>query len=268
MPNSTAYIVGILNVTPDSFSDGGEHLSIDAALAHARRMRDEGADIIDIGGESSRPGSEPVPEDEELRRVIPVIEALAKEGFPLPLSIDTYKPRVAREALAAGASIVNDITGLGSPEMRAAAAAARQVILMHMQGEPKTMQADPAYGDVVSDIRDFFRARIALAKEAGITDIVLDPGLGFGKTLEHNLAILRRLGEFADLGFPILVGVSRKAFIGALTEGAPADDRLEGTIAAVVVARMNGASYFRVHDVRACRRALQVADALAAAPVS
>lgn len=261
-------IIGILNVTPDSFSDGGEHLSTEAALVHARRMQEEGADIIDIGGESSRPGSDPVSEEEELRRVIPVIEALAREKFPLPISIDTYKPQVAKEALAAGALIVNDITGLGNPEMRAAAVAAKSVILMHMQGEPKTMQAHPAYGDVVSDIKDFFRARIALAKEAGIADIILDPGLGFGKTLDHNLAILRRLGEFADLGFPLLVGVSRKAFIGALTGGASADDRLEGTLAAVAIARIEGASYFRVHDVKACRRALQVADAIAIAPVS
>lgn len=259
-------IVGILNVTPDSFSDGGEHFSTDAAVAYAQKMAQDGADIVDIGGESSRPGSEPVSEEEELCRVIPVIERLAKEKFALPISIDTYKPRVAEEALAAGASILNDITGLTNAGMRAAAAHAKApVILMHMQGAPKTMQENPTYGDVILDIKEFFKTQIALAEKDGITELILDPGIGFGKTLEHNLAILKRLREFTDLGFPILVGPSRKAFIGTLTGGAPAPDRLEGTVVAVVVARLNGASYFRVHDVKACRRALQVADAIASA---
>ena len=261
------HIVGILNVTPDSFSDGGNYFSLDAAVAQAHTMAEEGADIIDIGGESSRPGSEPVSEEEELRRVIPVIEKLAR-SVEVPISIDTWKPRVAAEALAAGASILNDITGLGNPAMRAAAAAARApVILMHMQGEPKTMQEHPTYGDVVRDIKEFFIERIALAKEAGVHDIILDPGIGFGKTLEHNLIILKRLHEFADLGYPLLVGPSRKAFIGTLNDGAPPAERLPGTIAAVVAARLNGASYVRVHDVKECRQALQVADALRTAHV-
>lgn len=255
-------IVGILNVTPDSFSDGGAFFTLDEAFAQARLLAEEGADIIDIGGESSRPGSEPVSEEEELRRVIPVVERLAKE-LSVPISIDTYKPAVARAALAAGAKILNDITGLRNPEMRAAAAAARApVILMHMQGEPKTMQENPHYGDVVSDIKEFFKEHIALAKTDGIEEIILDPGIGFGKTLEHNLEILRRLQEFTTIGYPVLVGSSRKSFIGKLTGDLPANERLEGTIAAAVAARLNGASYVRAHDVKECRRALQVADAI------
>ncbi len=258
-------IVGILNVTPDSFSDGGEYLEPERALAHARDMVAAGADIIDIGGESSRPGSEPVSEEEELRRVIPVIEKLARDSS-FVISVDTYKPRVAREALAAGAHMLNDITGLTNPEMRAVAADMNAaVILMHMKGEPKTMQENPHYGDVVADIKEFFKTQIALAKKDGVTDIILDPGLGFGKTLEHNLIILKRLHEFTDLGFPILVGPSRKAFIGTLTGNLPASERAEGTIAAVVAARLNGASYVRVHDVAAIRKALAVADAIRAA---
>ncbi len=260
---SKTKIVGVLNVTPDSFSDGGVYFnSVESALAQAVRMAKDGADIIDVGGESSRPGSEPVSEEEELRRVIPVIERIAKE-VALPISIDTYKPGVAKAALAAGAKIVNDIGGLRDPEMRKAAADAyAPVILMHMQGEPKTMQAHPHYQDVVLDIKEFFKTQIALAQKGGITELILDPGLGFGKTLEHNLIILKRLHEFSDLGFPILVGPSRKAFIGALTGNLPAAERLEGTLAAVVAARLNGASYVRVHDVRECYRALQIADAI------
>ena len=255
-------IVGILNITPDSFSDGGQFFDIDTAIARAKQMAEDGADIIDIGGESSRPGSEPVSEEEELRRVIPVIERLAKE-ISLPISIDTYKPAVAKAAIAAGAKIINDITGLTNPDMRAVAGEAKApVILMHMQGAPKTMQEHPTYTDVVADIKEFFKKQIALAQEAGVTEIILDPGIGFGKTLEHNLAILKRLHEFADLGFPILVGPSRKAFIGTLTGSLPVSERLEGTIAAITIARMNGASYVRVHDVKECWRALQVADAL------
>jgi dihydropteroate synthase len=255
-------IVGILNVTPDSFSDGGKFFDAARAIARAEEMAAEGADVIDIGGESSRPGSEPVPEEEELRRVIPVIEALAKK-VATPLSIDTYKPAVAKAALEAGAKIVNDITGLKNPEMRVVAANAQvPVILMHMQGEPKTMQKDPQYEDVVLDLKRFFEERIALAKEAGITDIILDPGIGFGKTLAHNLTLLARLEEFADLGYPLLIGPSRKAFIGALNGTIPAEERLPGTLAAVVAARLHGATYFRVHDVAACRQALNVADAI------
>ena len=256
-------IVGILNSTPDSFSDGGEFFTIDTALAHAHKMIDEGADVIDVGGESSRPGSEPVTEEEELRRVIPLIERLAKE-IAIPISIDTYKPAVAKEALNAGAKIINDITGLTNPEMRAVAGHAHvPVILMHMQGAPKTMQEHPTYDDVIGDIKTFFKTQIALAQKSGVTEMILDPGIGFGKTSEHNLMILKRLHEFTDLGFPVLVGPSRKTFIGALTGNTPASERLEGTLAAIVAARLHGASYVRVHDVKECRRALQVADAIA-----
>jgi dihydropteroate synthase len=265
MSEKRARIAGILNITPDSFSDGGRFFDPARALERARGMAAEGADIIDVGGESSRPGSEPVSEEEELRRVIPVIEALSQETT-LPISIDTYKPAVAQAVLKAGAKIVNDITGLGNPAMRAIAAEAQaSVILMHMQGEPKTMQTDPQYGDVVADIKGFFTERIALAKEAGITDIILDPGIGFGKTLAHNLTLLKRLREFTDLGYPLLIGASKKNFIGALNGNIPAEARLPGTIAAVVAARLAGASYFRVHDVAACRQALNVADAILSA---
>lgn len=265
-PGKKTIIVGILNVTPDSFSDGGEHLGVEAAVSHAERMREEGADIIDIGGESSRPGSDPVSEEEELRRVIPIIERLKKGKFLLPISIDTYKPNVASEALRAGASIMNDITGLTNPDMRTVAARTHApVILMHMQGKPKSMQENPHYTDVVSDIKEFFKMQIALARQEGITDLILDPGIGFGKTLEHNLLILKRLHEFTDLGFPILVGPSRKTFIGTVTGTTSVSERLEGTLAAVVTARLHGASYVRVHDVLSCRKALSVADAVVAA---
>ncbi len=255
-------IVGILNFTPDSFSDGGQFFEPEKALAKAHQMVEEGADVIDIGGESSRPGSEPVSEEEELRRVIPAIERLTKE-IQVPISVDTYKPVVAKKALAAGAKIINDITGLTNPEMRRVAADAHApVILMHMQGTPQTMQENPSYTDVVLDIKEFFKTQIALAQADGVCDLILDPGLGFGKTLKHNVIILKRLREFSDFGLPILVGPSRKSFIGTLTGGLPASERLEGTLAAVVAARLNGASYVRVHDVAACRKALQVVDAI------
>jgi dihydropteroate synthase len=254
--------MGVLNVTPDSFSDGGNFFDTESAVAHARQMAEDGADCIDVGGESTRPGSDPVSEEEELRRVIPVIEGL-KGDITIPISIDTYKPRVAREALQAGASIINDVTGLTNPEMLAVAADAHvPVVVMHMQGQPKTMQENPVYGDVVADIMSFFRERIAHAKDAGVGDLILDPGIGFGKTLEHNLTILKRLGEFSTLGFPILVGASRKSFIGTLTGNLPASERLEGTLAASVIAVAYGASWVRVHDVKAHARALAVADAI------
>ena len=257
------HIMGVLNVTPDSFSDGGNYFdNVDRALAHAKQMLRDGADIIDIGGESTRPGSEPVSEEEELRRVVPIINQLVAE-LAVPVSIDTHKPRVAREALNAGAKIINDVTGLTNPEMMAVAAEFKcPVVIMHMQERPKTMQTNPTYDDVVNDIKKFFQERIAVASAAGITNLILDPGIGFGKTLEHNLTILKRLHEFTDLGYPILVGPSRKSFIGQLTGGLPTTERLEGTIAAVVAARLSGASIVRVHDVLPCRRALQIVDAV------
>ncbi len=256
-------IMGVLNVTPDSFSDGGVYFdNVEKVISQAKQMATEGADIIDIGGESTRPGSESVSETEELRRVLPVIERLVKE-LSVPISIDTYKPRVAREALKAGAKIINDVTGLTNPEMVKVAAEFKcPVVIMHMQGQPKTMQTNPHYNDVIEDIKNFFKERIAVAQMAGVSEIILDPGIGFGKTLEHNLTILKRLSELTNLGFPLLIGPSRKSFIGQLTGGLPATERLEGTIAAVVTARLNGASIVRVHDVGACRRALQIADAI------
>lgn len=259
-------IMGILNVTPDSFSDGGKFLDANAAIAQAKQMVHDGADIIDIGGESSRPGSEPVSEQEELRRVLPVIRALAP-AINVPISIDTYKPAVAQQTLEAGACMINDITGLRDGAMIAVAAKHHvPVVLMHIQGRPKTMQEHPVYDDVIADIKRFFVERIAAAEQAGISDIILDPGIGFGKTTEHNLQILHRLDEFQELGRPLLIGPSRKSFIGNLT-GLPVEERLEGTIAAAVIAAYNGANIVRVHDVKACKRALLVADAIKTMPV-
>ena len=261
-------IMGILNVTPDSFSDGGRFFDAETAIAHARAMAAEGAAILDIGGESTRPGAEAVSADEELRRVMPVIERLRDDG-PI-LSIDTCKAAVARAALEAGVHNVNDVTALAAdPEMAATAAEfGAGVVLMHMQGTPRTMQINPTYGDVIGDIADFFERRIERAVRAGISKahIVLDPGIGFGKTLAHNLQILRRLGEFRRLGRPILVGPSRKSFIRMVLGGEP-DDRLEGTAAAVAAAVLAGASIIRAHDVRAMWRVARLSEAIAhAAP--
>lgn len=254
--------MGVLNVTPDSFSDGGQFFDPEKAIAQAKQMMIDGADIIDVGGESTRPGAESVSEAEELRRVIPVIERLAKE-LAITISIDTFKPAVARQALLSGAKILNDVTGLTNPDMLTVAAEFKvPVVAMHMQGEPKTMQKNPTYDNVIAEIKTFFVRRIEAAKAAGVTELILDPGIGFGKTVEHNLLILKRLEEFLDLGFPILIGPSRKSFIGTLTGGLPATERLEGTIAAVVAASLNGASIVRVHDVKACKRALQITDAI------
>ena len=253
--------MGVLNVPPDSFSDGGKFIDLDTAVLHAKRMVAEGADIIDIGGESSRPGSDPVSLEDELARVVPVIERLSRE-IAVPLSIDTTKPEVARVCLQTGASILNDINGLRDPDMiQVAAQAGVPVIIMHMQGKPKTMQENPVYTDVVTDINNFFVDRIAAAHAAGIQEIIIDPGIGFGKTLDHNLEIFRRLREFSSLACPILMGPSRKSFIGKIT-GLDVADRLEGTIAAVTISILNGASIVRVHDVKECKRAAMIADAV------
>ncbi len=260
-------VMGILNVTPDSFFDGGKFFHLESALEHARRLIREGADIIDIGGESSRPGAEPVPEEEELRRVIPIIRALRQETS-VPISIDTYKASVAEAALEAGANIVNDISALrfDSRMVKVVARAGVPVVLMHMQGEPRTMQQNPVYTDVVREIKEFFAERIAFTRAHGIEKILIDPGIGFGKTVEHNLEILRRLGEFRELGYPILIGVSRKSFIGRLCgtdeDPLPPSERLEGTIASNVIAVLNGAQIVRVHDVAAHKRALAIVDAI------
>ncbi len=257
------WIMGILNVTPDSFSDGGQFSSIGEAVGCAIRMAEEGADMIDIGGESTRPGSAPITIEEELSRVIPVIEGLVKI-INVPISIDTSKPEVAKAALDAGASMINDVTGLADDRMiKLAVERNVPVIIMHMSGTPDNMQDEPIYDDVVFDIIDFFRQRIAKAMDQGISkdNIIIDPGIGFGKTLDHNLLILKRLSEFKMLGLPILVGASRKSFIGKL-QGTDEDERLEGSVAAAVISAMNGADIIRVHDVKETKLALLIGDAI------
>ena len=262
------HVMGILNVTPDSFSDGGEFLRPTAAAEQARRMIDEGADIIDVGGQSSRPGSQPVSEDDELERVVPVIRKV-REEWDGPVSVDTYRARVAEEALAAGATMVNDITAF-SAEPRIAEVTARSgaaAVLMHMRGTPATMQQDTAYDDLMGELAFFLGAAVdrALAAGVGGDQIAIDPGIGFGKTTEHNLAILRRLPELAVLGRPILVGPSRKSFIGNVLD-LPVEERLEGTLAAVAYAVVQGARILRVHDVRPTVRVARMVEACISSP--
>jgi dihydropteroate synthase len=264
-------LMGVVNVTPDSFSDGGRFLEPSAAVAHGASLAEEGATILDVGGESTRPGAAPVGAEEELRRVIPVVEGLAAASGPTPLrvSIDTSKAAVARAALDAGASYVNDVTAFRGDPAIAGLVAERGVecCLMHMLGEPRTMQDDPRYDDVVSDVKAFLEERLAFAVGEGVPEerVTLDPGIGFGKTLEQNLELLRRLDEITAVGRPVLVGTSRKSFLGKLT-GRDVDDRLAGTIATNVLAYARGASVFRVHDVAPVRDALTVAAATVAAP--
>lgn len=257
-------VMGILNVTPDSFSDGGRFISVGQAVEHARRMVAEGADLIDVGGESSRPGSEPISAEEELRRVIPVIEQIAR-SVPVPVSIDTNKAVVARAALSAGAGIINDISALRQDPQMAELASERgvPVILMHRQGTPLTMQDKPIYRSVISEIKHFFEERITFAQGAGIRRerIILDPGIGFGKNLSQNLKIMESLDRFNSLNRPLLLGPSRKSFLGQIL-GLPVDERLEGTIAAATTAVLKGVSIIRVHDVEAIVRAIKVADAI------
>jgi dihydropteroate synthase len=259
-------VVGILNVTPDSFSDGGDFLDPEAAAEHAATMLDEGAGIIDVGGESTRPGSDPVPQEEEVRRVVPVIERIIAARPEAVISVDTYRSGTAAAALEAGASIVNDVTALrGDPRLIPVVAdSGCPVILMHMQGEPKTMQREPSYTDVVREVKDFLRSRAEHAVRSGVhaENIIVDPGIGFGKTLDHNLALLRDLEVVVDLGFPVLVGASRKRFIGSITGVQEAAERVFGTVATTVLAYGKGATLFRVHDVRANSEALAVAEAV------
>jgi dihydropteroate synthase len=254
--------MGIVNVTPDSFSDGGAYLDPAAAIEHGLQLIGEGADILDIGGESTRPGAASVDAEAELDRVLPVIDGLAGSG--VPISIDTSKAAVAERALERGAEIVNDVTALGDPGMAAVCAGAHcGLILMHMRGTPRTMQEDPVYEDLIGEVRAFLAERLALALEAGVSEagIHVDPGIGFGKTTEHNLELIDRLGELRELGRPIVLGASRKAFIGRIS-GRPVDERLGGSLAAGVVGTLRGADVLRVHDVRATRDAIQVAEAI------
>jgi dihydropteroate synthase len=255
--------MGVVNVTPDSFSDGGLYLDPEAAIEHGRELAAAGAEILDVGGESTRPGAEIVAEDEELRRVIPVIRGLVASRASV--SVDTSKAAVAAAALDAGAEIVNDVTALrGDPDMAALCAErGATVVLMHMRGEPRTMQDDPRYDDVVAEVKAFLAARLEAATAAGIAEdaVWLDPGIGFGKTAAHNMELLRRLGELRDLGRPLVIGTSRKSFIGKV-DGSAAGERLGGTIASSVLAAAEGAEVLRVHDVAEVRQALTVATAI------
>jgi dihydropteroate synthase len=251
-------LMGIVNVTPDSFSDGGRYFDPQAAVEHALSLVEEGADVIDVGGESTRPGSEPVAEDEELRRVMPVIEGIRLQS-PVPISIDTTKSRVARRAIGAGANMINDTSaGRFDPAMLDLAAGEDvPICLMHMKGTPRTMQLDPHYDDLIGEIGAFLREVIKRAQARGVRKVIIDPGIGFGKTAQDNVAILRRLDEFAGLGAPVLVGPSRKSFIGKML-GLDIDKRLEATLATLAVAVEGGAQILRVHDVGPARRFLEM----------
>jgi len=258
-------VMGILNVTPDSFSDGGRHRDQDAATTWALQMAADGADIVDVGGESTRPGAEPVTEQEETDRVVPVIERIRRE-CDVAVSIDTYKSAVARAALNAGADMVNDISGMSfDPQMRLLVAERRvPAILMHIKGTPRDMQKDPVYDDLLSEITAYLRERIREAVEAGVDErlLIVDPGFGFGKTVEHNLVILRRLREIKSMGRPILIGTSRKSTIGRVLGDLPPEERLEGTAATVALSIANGASIVRVHDVKEMARVVRMSDAV------
>ncbi|MGZ4149226.1 MAG: dihydropteroate synthase [Actinomycetota bacterium] len=259
-------VMGVVNVTPDSFSDGAMFADAHDAERYATQLLDEGADLVDVGGESTRPGSDPVSVDEELRRVIPVIEGLRAARADAVISVDTRHHEVAAKALRAGASVVNDVTGGRDPELlRVARDAGAGLVLMHMLGEPKTMQDDPRYEDVVAEVHEYLRERVEAAVFAGMSAdaLAVDPGVGFGKKLEHNLALLRGLEDFTDLDAALMVGVSRKRFVGALTGVEQAKDRLEGSLAAAGWAAAHGADIVRVHDVLATVRTLRVVDALA-----
>ncbi len=257
-------IMGILNVTPDSFSDGGEFMTLEAAVEKAAHMQNDGADIIDVGGESTRPGADPVSEAQEIARVVPVIQRLAQE-LSVPISVDTYKSSVAAAALDAGASIVNDISGCRFDEAmaRTAASFAAGLVLMHIKGEPKNMQKNPQYENLMREICDYLQGSIEIALAGGVdpASIVIDPGIGFGKQLKDNFQILRELSLFQQLRQPILVGPSRKSFIGAILK-LPPNERLEGSIAAVTAAIIHGANIVRVHDVKQIKRAVEIADAI------
>lgn len=261
-----ALVMGVVNVTPDSFSDGGRFLEPAAAIAHAEALVEEGADIIDVGGESTRPGAAPVDEQEELRRVIPVIEALASR-LKAPISVDTMKPGVARAALGAGASMVNDVAANREDDAmwRTVAKAGAGYVAVHMRGDPATMHLNPVYQDVTREVEDFFSERLKRLNDSGVTaaQVVLDPGIGFGKTVEHNLQLLAGLGRFTRVGRPVMLGVSRKSFLGKLS-GSPENERLPGALACTVLAAEAGVQMFRTHDVAATAGALRVTEAIMA----
>ena len=263
------YIMGILNVTPDSFSDGGQFFNKDKAVEQAFQMIEDGADIIDVGGESTRPGAAEVSVKEEINRVVPIIKAITKQAS-VPVSIDTYKASVAEAAISAGASIINDISGLRfDPAMPDLAAKSKvPVVIMHIQGTPKNMQKHPYYKALIPEIMDYLREGISIARRSGISDekIIIDPGIGFGKTVAHNLEIINRLNEFTGFEKPILLGHSRKAFIGNILDDAPAADRLEGTAAAAAIGIFNGADIIRVHDIKEMARVARIADAIKRTP--
>lgn len=261
---SRPVVMGILNVTPDSFSDGGRYTGVEAAVAHARRMVAEGAGMIDVGAESTRPGAAPVSVQEELDRMLPVVERLAAE-LDVVISVDTSTPEVMAAAAARGAGFINDVRALRRPgALAAAAASGLPVCLMHMQGEPGSMQAQPQYADICAEVEDFLLGRVAACEAAGIPAgrLVLDQGFGFGKTLAHNLDLMAAIPRFVALGYPLLVGVSRKSMLGALLGGAPVDQRLHAGVAAAAIAAVNGAKILRVHDVKATCDAVAVAQAL------
>jgi dihydropteroate synthase len=260
---SSPVVMGVLNVTPDSFSDGGRFLAVESAVAHGLRLAEEGAAILDIGGESTRPGAAPVPSDEEIRRVLPVVERLSQAAPQVVISVDTSKPEVMREAAAAGAGIINDVRALAEPgALEVAAASGCAVCLMHMQGDPRTMQWAPSYVDVVREVKAFLDERVQACRAAGVSAdrLVLDPGFGFGKTLQHNLELLRHLGELTGES-PVLVGLSRKSIVGTLT-GRSAGERVHSSVALAVIAAMNGARIVRAHDVAATVDALKVVAAV------
>ncbi len=264
LPLNQPRLMGVVNVTPDSFSDGGDFLDAAIAIQHGLKLSDDGADILDVGGESTRPGSAPISIDEELARVIPVIEGLAGEGKLI--SIDTRHAEVMRQAISAGAKIVNDVTALtGDPDsMTVCADTGVNVVIMHMQGEPQTMQNNPTYDDAASDIMTYLRERVAMMEAAGIAHhkIAVDPGIGFGKNLDHNLRVLSELGDYADINLPVLLGVSRKSFITKIDRDVPPKDRVGGSISAAIAGYARGVRLFRVHDVAETRQALAVWDAI------
>jgi dihydropteroate synthase len=263
LPADRIAVMGVLNVTPDSFSDGGEYLDSSAAIEHGLILADEGADIVDIGGESTRPGADPVSALEEIDRVLPVIEGLVRED--IAVSIDTMKPDVARAIVAAGADVINDVNGFRTPGMfEIAAESGATICIMHMLGEPRTMQIDPHYEDVVTEVLEWLLARADAAISAGIAreKIWLDPGIGFGKTVDHNLSLLKSTAEFASTGFPIMVGASRKSFIGKLADENEPQNRMPGSLAAALFAASKGARIIRVHDVAATVQAIAIQQAI------